>query len=331
MVSVGAVDRTSYKTLASSQAILGRLLGEPRARQLLAHFQEGPQGLTCKYYDQPHLIGPKKYVHAGQRISPILLGSLADLAFYEVEGIPEEYKKEGRRIVMPFLQTYLLIPTRSGKMVMIIDDHTHAAFGWALAREARLTGEKAAIIRLDLHEDCDPLQPPYPRSARLTLEDIADYTWGQLEISNFTSLMVDEFETPAGTVIDYRKIHYVLPHLSGKGVMKPTGYYESDNPQTSQQLDGLRTSLEKVPEVIAGLRQEGKSVICDTDLDFFFGFHRPDYRPAFSREETLQRVIEAAHLSDFVTLATSPNYFLVPDQRTETKFLLTRIVEALDR
>jgi hypothetical protein len=331
MVSVGAVDRTSFRTLAGSQAILGRLLGEPRARQLLAHFQEGPKGLTCKYYDQPHLIGPKKYVHAGQRISPIVLGTLEDLAFYDVEGIPEEYKKEGRSLIMSFLEKYLLIPTRTGKFSFVCDDHTHAAFAWALALEAGLIGEKAALIRIDLHEDCDPLLLPYPRSARLTLSELAEYCWGRLEISNFTALLADDFELPSGRVIDHRHIHYVLPWLSGTGVLKHTGYFDSENPITAVQVDGIRTSLEKVPEVIAGLRQEGKSVICDTDLDFFFGFYQPDYRPAFSREETLQRVIEAAHLSDFVTLATSPNYFLAPDQRTETKFLLTRIVEALDR
>ena len=88
----------------------------------------------------------------------------------------------------------------------------------------------------------------------------------------------------------------------------------------------------RLEEALALIRKEGRPIIADLDLDFFYMFHTPNGPEkviGMPYEEALQRVIEVARQADFITIATSPNYLLVPDQEAETRRLLERIVNAL--
>ena len=162
---------------------LGRVLGPQRASTLLNHFTATDRGIACRYYDHSRVIGNKELVQRGQRASPIILGSLSDLAFYDVNSIPLG-SINNKKSALPFLSNYLLIPTRSGKLVFISDDHNHAAFAWGLANAAGLIKAGAVLIHIDQHQDNDPA-PEHRRGTQMDLPALADYTWGKIEISDF--------------------------------------------------------------------------------------------------------------------------------------------------
>ncbi len=300
----------------------------------------------------------------GQRVSPIIVGEISDLAFYKVNGEPEELKdiprtklrrlfkrfngylnemeqfwtetvkKSGTSLIdMPFLKKYLLIPTRSGKIVFISDDHTHAAFAWALAQEARVIGKPAALVHIDEHEDNYPQLKPFTRTALPFLKDVACHVWTDLEISNFIDFAINTLRDEAeGRIVDPGQVYFVLTRKIGRREIWQSSFYDSDSPSRSMLVDGTFVSLERVDEALAGIRKVGRPVIADIDLDFFYCFYTPDGpRKAgdFLFEEALQRVIEVARQADLITIATSPGYFLVNDQEVETRRLLERIIGAL--
>jgi hypothetical protein len=320
-----------YGRVKSLPKPLKRLLDNPR---LARHFTFSSRGISCRYYDAPDLeIGTKKYAFFGQRISPIVLGSLRDLSFYAVRGIPEEFQRdpEAKAIDMYYLEKYLWVPTRSGKTVFVCDDHTHAAFGMALAHKAGILKDKSILMHIDEHEDNCSFPFRSVSNPWRSLGAMALFCWKDLEVSEFISL-VAEYKSP---IIDHNGVYFVLPFYNGRAINRYTNYFNSGNPIIARQFDGYSLSLERVAEIIDLKKGEGKTVVCDIDLDFFWRYYSADGKivevSGFSLEDSIVKMIEAAKKSDFITVATSPNYLLVPNQIEVTRYLLNRIVQALDR
>ncbi len=188
------------------------------------------------------------------------------------------------------------------------------------------------MVHIDQHQDNDPALD-CPRGATMSLPALADYTRDRLEISDFIDA-ASRIRIGAEAIIDHYKVNYVMPGHNYKGYSILTAYYDSENPGIARRFDGRIISLERVGEVLAAARAENRPIICDIDLDYFAPLYGANSgrgeRAGYYLEDALQRVIGIAGGSDFVTIATSPNYFLVPDIRTETVRLLSRIVRGLD-
>ncbi len=310
---------------------------DPQLKGLMRHFLLTPKGIACRYYDLPDLkIGfeSKKYVYPGQRISPIVLGALEDLSFYSVWGPPGKDRDEPgpAGVEMFFLEKYLLIPTRSGKLVFVCDDHTHAAFAWALARETGIINDRATLIHIDEHLDNDRVEVPYivPPGDIPFLEHIAKSVWETLEICNFIFFAAQ----PEADIIDNDSIYYVKPTFNNRRINRYTNYWDAGNPADKALLNGTKLSLELVGEILL-TKKTGKSIICDIDLDFFERYYGKDGNLRkvndFSLDDSLAMIVKAAKQSDFITVATSPSHLLVPNQMDVTHYLLRRIVSALDQ
>jgi hypothetical protein len=143
-----------------------------------------------------------------------------------------------------------------------------------------------------------------------------------------------------GGVIRERGAHYILPEHNGRGRLYDTDFYDIDRP-SPDSFEGRILSLERVDEVISQARRSGESVIADIDLDFFNPYYpeapaesveryqRGRVDPKFSFAEALSRVTAVARQADLVTIATSPNYFLVHGAKRETKWLIEQIIAGL--
>ncbi|NQU17701.1 MAG: UPF0489 family protein [Candidatus Saganbacteria bacterium] len=300
---------------------LSKLSGIKAAKELLQHFRQSEKGLSCKYYENIKWIGYKKLSFTGQRVSPIVIGSLDDLSFYTVNATPEGEK---RAFPMQYLNEYLLIPTRSGKLVFVSDDHTHAAFAWAMAKESGIFGENAALIHVDNHEDNDASCIEYTNldGSRLSLEQIAQRTWEHLEICNFI-----HFGQQIEAIERWALFYHIHPYFTGKGTEEKKYYSDSENVHTAMKVDLINFSLERYQEIIDKARAEAKPVILNFDIDFFCPHYLPN--PKYNLEADLLKIIEIAKQADFITIATSPSYFLVPNQAQETRHILQRVLGAL--
>jgi len=335
--------------------------------RLAEHFNENPYTgrVTCTAYDQAHPFIMKTFTHVAQRRSPILLGELSDLEYYRVLGCPETLDhlrrdvargvgpensdwilqlgwdslspleqtyyfrvKEGlREISMPFLRSYLLIARPSGKLAFISDDHTHAAFAWALAQEAEVIKPEAAVLHVDEHPDNCPHPNSFKTSGRNIIDDIAAYSWGELGIATFLSFAAET------KLLDPLQVNFIRANFNRRDIYELTAFWESDNPARALELDHRRVSLELGQRAIDEAREKGRSVIMDLDLDFFlphYDIEGPRLKVnQVSFAEALSMVIALAQQADLVNIATSPNYFLVERAEAETSALLERIVNSL--
>lgn len=403
MTKVGATRPAgSYRHLPTEglQEMLAKKIGGPKAVRLMNQFRQTERGWACVPYEEiPRNIRPSKKFHMlGQKLSPILLSSLDEgLRFSPVVGRPEGTTKDRK---LPFLENYLLIPTRSGKMVFISDDHNHAAFAWSLAVATGLISHGATLLHVDSHLDnglCGELLLPganrgeveaifgqdqgwqqlflqtkyspfrfHPWLARQAdqiitdpvklaqfrelvrrqetelgapwLNFVARYIWQNITIAGFIAFAANE---EMGKVIGENQAHFILPEGNSKKLYYGTDFYDIDRPSIDS-FDGVMLSLERAQEAIDKARAAGRSVIVDIDLDFFNPYYpecpaesalsrsRARIDPVFSFEEAIRRVIEVARQADFITIATSPNYFLVNGSQRETRKLLRAIVSALN-
>ncbi|OGC03305.1 hypothetical protein A2276_00065 [candidate division WOR-1 bacterium RIFOXYA12_FULL_43_27] len=303
---------------------MGKLYSGFYADKLLRHFSPSCSGISCTYYNNIRAVGfGRKHVFPEQRVSPIVIGHHQDLSFYQVRGKPENADSE---ISMPYLKEYLLIPTKTGKLVFVSDDHTHAAFAWALAKETGIIGENAVLIHIDSHPDHDPCRASSRglKGFPLSLKEIASITWEEVEICNFI-----DFGQRIGAIDPHALFYFIHPFFNGRGIETKKFYSDSDNNYTSSCLDLTELSLEKYREAIDKSRREGKPVVLDLDLDFFCPHYNHPEDPKYNKEADIERIIEIARQADFITIATSPSYFLVPNQQQETRHLIQRIVSSL--
>src|SRR3989339_612920 len=280
-------------------AILGKLYSGFYADKLLRHFSPSCSGISCTYYNNIRAVGfGRKHVFPEQRVSPIVIGHHQDLSFYQV----------------------------TGKLVFVSDDHTHAAFAWALAKETGIIGENAVLIHIDSHPDHDPCRASSRglKGFPLSLKEIASITWEEVEICNFI-----DFGQRIGAIDPHALFYFIHPFFNGRGIETKKFYSDSDNNYTSSCLDLTELSLEKYREAIDKSRREGKPVVLDLDLAFFCPHYNHPEDPKYNKEADIERIIEIARQADFITISTSPSYFLVPNQQQETRHLIQRIVSSL--
>jgi len=317
------------------RAQVENLIGKEKADKLLSHFKRTKNGLSCIYYDGKQQVNPSG---KGQKASPIVIGSLKDLSFYDILERPcDPYRQI--RVTMSYLEKYLLIPTKSGKLVFVSDDHNHAVFAWALAQDAGIVREPS-LIHIDGHPDYpvdDPKGSYYKGEHRpITISGVAELVREKMSI-NYIVLDAMKLEMPSGRVVDPHGIFFVDPSNTGQGVQCATNRLKPFD----GSCDLTEISLELADSVIDKAKAAGRSVICDIDLDYFL----PDFKPytvcGLRCEETIDWVAGIARRSDFVTIATSPNYLAIPkednqrvkedNQRVVVRELLTRIIREMDR
>jgi hypothetical protein len=338
---VGALARLAgHSPLGISTATLQRqsevlrlqsALGTEVADRLLAHFSFQDGRFVSHHYPGGHRMdqlpgGTRKYFYQGQKASPLIIGSLADLSFYPVENVVHpDHGTEPRTLL--FMEKYLLIPTKSGKLLFVSDAHTHAIFGWFLAKEIGLIGRNSALFHIDEHRDD---QSPAIFSSREVpqtkrLEDIAALCQRHLDTCDFMDLGEDSGYSSSPGV--FKEAALILTDFNGGNV---DWFRHYDN---GRYLSTRRLSLELVPKAIQTARSKGQRIIADIDLDYFAHYFEagtsvdPETTALVSFEDNFRQVVEVARQSDFITIATSPDWFL--GQAEHVQPLLTRLVEAL--
>jgi hypothetical protein len=263
-------------------------------------------------------------------LSPLIIGTVQDLAYYPVSGaIHPEFKSTGPQ-TFEYLKRYLLIPTKSGRLVFISDAHQHAYFAWQLAKAINLVSNPCALVHIDSHKDNFfpikhnsrwPKGVPRPKSYRhWSLQDHARIAQEWLDAHDFLSF--DERLV--------RSVAYVLPDHAGD---------DTDLSFPGREMrtrGGQLLSMENAKKYISEQRAAGYDILADIDLDYFMpyfpGSYLIDESTATSPspmplEGNLRLVIEAARQADFITLATSPDWFL--PQQTIVKDLIRKIVAEL--
>jgi hypothetical protein len=303
-----------------ARSLLETIIGKEKTGEMLAFFHATSNGLSCRYYNNLKRVNPYRGADA-QRESPIVFGTLSSLAFYEATGYPREPFKQ-HSVSMFFLDKYLLIPTRSGKLVFVCDDHKHALFAWMLAQRSRIVNNPA-LIHIDQHYDYQPGSVTEKR-IQLTLKGAAKFVQEKMRINNFVSAALS-LDIAGGHVIDPHGVFFVTSENTGCGIYRPVTFGPRNGIFEMKDV-----SLELAGEALDKTRRSGGSVICDIDLDFFLPFINNTKKTGLSYEEVIQKVADIASHSDFITIATSPNYTATPDHREIVRYLLKRIIERLN-
>ncbi len=340
-------------------AALASLIGAPQAEKLMAQFHWNANfGLwTNRQYDQiprdQQILKPM--FQANQRIVPLALGGLKDLSFYEIAGgFPEKgwarKKTDPKAVALPYLEKYLLIPTRSGKLVMVVDDHNHTAFGTVLAHRCGITKPGAFIINVDEHEDSAPDPTPYAFNNRTPLEGIAFHTWTRMMVNSHFSFLGNR---GSGSLLSegWGEFHlaFVNAANNGKGLFEDTNNGNCEGCR-SILIDGATVSLERLQEVVDEVKNAGASIVFNLDLDYFSDFYSLNGRDkvlGFSFDETMSRLVAIARQCDFIAVATSPNWFAIESRsgipanfgdgfvnaptQQELRYLLSRFIGGLNR
>ncbi|HTY12655.1 MAG TPA: hypothetical protein VMD02_00545 [Candidatus Omnitrophota bacterium] len=328
-------------------AYLHKALGE-RAGLLLDELTEINGRLTDKNYSRAVPASRNiSFTFSGQVVPPLVVvrpGEIGRaLSFYEVSINhleSERYRNRyadsftgflvlaqdpGRR-VLSYLNNYLLVVKPNGKMVMIADDHTHAAYAFGLARHLRAVPDNLVLFHADEHRDnvicgiSENEMGPY-RAERITLSRLAYCCKNAVEIDNYL-----DFSCRSG-FLRPEDINYYLTENLGKRAA----------PAYSARSNMLRTGkiglLGSLADDIKQARAGGAGAFLNLDLDLFAFLHDPFFPQEKKQElagitegQVLAPLLEAAHLADFVFIATSPDYFCVP-VRTISR-LVRKIVDA---
>lgn len=304
---------------------LEKLLGKDKAKKLMADFHRTANGLSCTFYDTPYTL--PRIVYNGQKASPIVIGTLKDISFYDVTGIPRDPPKTSQD-KMSYLNKYLLIPSKSGKLVFVSDDHNHAAFAWLLAQQSGIINN-ATLIHIDNHFDYfHDIEFHFDTSASSILKDSARFVRESLEYFSFIPFGTT-CKTPSGHIIDPDGVYFVITDNINKGILEPFSHWANGRPI------GFNTSLELADKVVEKAKNDNKSIVCDIDLDFFLPYFIQSRNFAsisgMTFEEALRKVIDIARNADFISIATSPNYMAIPDHKEKVRYLLNRIIKELNR
>jgi len=128
----------------------------------------------------------------------------------------------------------------------------------------------------------------------------------------------------------FREVAYVLPEFSKKNINVYSHGLEM------RTMEGQFLSIENVGKFIQDLKTAGYDVIVNLDLDYFAGYFPGAYltdpriceKPLLLPfDENLRLVIEAVKQAEFITVATSPDWFL--PQETVVRDLAERIIAEL--
>ncbi|MBU0460925.1 MAG: UPF0489 family protein, partial [Nanoarchaeota archaeon] len=378
----GGPPRISQQPIVKHE--LSRRLGSVAASRLMQQLVLRDKRFYLKLYEehagQPIDINGRKYMYPGMKNSPIIVGDHRDIAHYQISAVHPNAKDQGPQR-MSFLENYLIVPTNSGKLILVSDTHNHALFGWALARELGITNRNSALVHVDAHYD-DGL-PFYSgtgikvRLSRQTQDYIdrpaAEYeSWGETQRNRVLRYSEDEgflwstadahtleifwkygcktaterqaikelyehrrqydagrpghrtiedfsiwsrryadiadFITPGDEVL-FDSVQFVVTKNNGLGIKGNRG-----------DLDGFRqggqlVSIELMASQIRQLKAQGRKIILDLDIDYFahyFQVERDSGTEAKDRitfEENFAQVLALAREADFITVATSPDWF----------------------
>jgi len=321
------------ETLDSLKLLLGpKLSSQPLVLQGLMDRFELKNGIfTSKDYNgrRPFLDNDRIFCFDGMRSSPLIIGSLKDLAYYtvwdaKVMGSKAPLLRFGD---LSYLEKYLLIPTKSGKMVFLSDQHTHALYGLALAKKLGITNGFSALFHIDEHIDNEFPNRTHSRPNLDDLARVAILCQEKLEITNFLS---------PGQTFDrnnpllFNDTYYVLTGYSNKGI--ETTFIS----EPSGGLGGMKLSIEKALEYINACKEVGLKIIIDIDLDYFAAYFgessdkkltKESIKKQMSYEQNLQFVLAITKKADFITIATSPDFF--KSQKTHAREILERIINNL--
>ena len=285
-------------------------LGEARALKLLQYCICGEDGtLRDQYYfsNTPPLPTPFTYPTNGQRIPPLLVVPAQELDRY-LTFYPVITGQNPRKL--SYLSRFLLAVKENGKMVFISDDHTHALYGWALAKELGITQAGATLLHIDQHPDN---LVPYGvmdiirshGSSAITLQKIAEWCRTRLKINEMIAVAEALFFDPQQTC------YFLTDNLSRHTAGRFLDTAERDNPKM------LFSSAD-----LPALKQARPSLVTDIDLDFFAYAFVPlfaDWASARQLQKDcppqtiLPLIYEAARQAHFVTIATSPEFFRAPE------------------
>ncbi len=300
------------------------------------HFVQNRNGhASFRHYDS-YLASLSPYNKLDRKPpARIIAGDLTDISFTGHRTLPSMPLGILPR-ELPYLSSYILTSTPSGRPLFISDDHHHAATFWAMARETGIIG-KAALFHIDHHADSMPhewLQPktlPFSRFALSVPQyvSIADFI-------HFSLSARPEF----GKILSKDNIYNIEPSLTGTGVVKPSNKWSKSSGATAYDI-----ALEKGIMAARILKSSGISVICDIDIDFLFNFFMIKKKFTWKNnlgrtatlkngqtmhlEEVLDRIAALANTADIINIATSPEYFVVKDQVNATRYIIESIFNRL--
>ncbi|MFA4967794.1 MAG: hypothetical protein WC624_06235 [Candidatus Margulisiibacteriota bacterium] len=312
-----------------SVGYIRRALGENRAGRLLDNFiMDGERLVDVNYQEPITLRGEVAFTFDGQKIPPILLVRPEELkkrlGFYGVD-IPvscsERYMRKyeeseaafissmqsSLRLTLNYLENYLLVIKPNGKMIFISDDHTHTAYALALAKHLGIFDGDGALFVYDEHRD-NFINPDIKVGINAAAPaSVANVCRGQLEIDSFLAF------TCAAHILEAGKINYVLTeHLNRTAAPE----YQ---PYKSHLREGRYCLLKQSLEEIRRIKQQGGQVASSIDLDFLAFLHDPFFPEEegealknVAEKDVLSVLAQAARESDFVTIATSPEFLNVP-------------------
>ncbi len=308
---------------------------------MLGHLAERNGRLYDQHYLSPvPTLRSVKFTYEGQTVPPMVLvkpGEVARfLSFYEVnihlwesERYRDRYSdslsgfmalaQSPQRRNLKYLENYLLVLKPNGKMIMIADDHTHAAYGFGLARRMQVLRDDAELFHVDEHKDnftdrgVEKLFAENP-----SLYTLSQYCKTRLEIDSYLA-----YACRAG-YFKPSNINYILTENLGRTEAPP---YQ---PAGNTLKEGKMLLLEQVPEKMRKVIARGGSAILNLDFDILAYRHEPIFPEkkkaelaGVGEEWVMGHLMETAKIADFIFIATSPDYFNV------SKATVVRLIKAI--
>lgn len=303
---------------------------------------DGERLVDANYQEPITLHGRVKFTFPGQKIPQILVVSPEEvenhLAFYGID-IPacysERYMRKHEdseaafvtsmqsslRLTLNYLENYLLVVKPNGKMIFISDDHTHTAYALALAKHLGIFDGDGSLFVYDEHRD-NFINPDIRLGINAAAPAAAAKVCrSQLEIDSFLAF------TCAANILKARNINYVLTeHLNKTAAPK----YK---PVKGHLPEGRHCLLKQSLEEIQRIKRTGGQAASSFDLDFLAFLHDPFFPEEeaqalkdINEEDILPILGQAANESDFVTIATSPEYLNVP--QSTVRRLIRYLIDA---
>lgn len=255
----------------------------------------------------------RKYMYPGMKNSPVIVGGLEDISFYPLAVTHPDHNSQS---TVYYLEKYVLTQTKTGQPVLIVDTHNHALFGWALARHLGLTDKNAALVHVDAHFDDEyPYNPNRNRPKGETLEDWLTWSKEYADISSFLY---------PGNGKLFNEAIFVLTKNNGLGIDREQG------DRDGCRQPGRIISVERVLAEVEQLKANGKKVIIDLDLDYFAHYFQEEKdsgveaKDRISLAENKRQIKELLQQADFITVATSPDWFA--DQQVVVQALLRELL-----
>ncbi len=210
----------------------------------------------------------------------------------------------------------------NGKLVFICDDHSHAVYFFALAKRLGLLTGDAVCSHIDQHDDGENMRSVLnPLNESTPITQVAELLKSEIDINE---------ELAAAHRLGLFRLDHILQVTTKELGNERIGSVYGDR----NCVVGRRADLEIMPLVLSRSEFDGKKKAADIDLDFLAYLYDDPLISAklkrlkrdFPLSDVLPTIKRVAQKSDVVAIATSPDFFNVPE--ATLRYLIGAIVDA---